>query len=63
MLHTTRMTMPDLPERPGHPSDTRQMVDVERGRTVDGAPVSNPAFLVALGVILAVVIALWLLLR
>jgi hypothetical protein len=62
MLHTIGMTMPDLgPERPGHPSDTRQMV--ERGRTESGAQVSNPAFLIALAVIVVVVVVLFLLLR
>lgn len=62
MLHTTRMTLPDLgPERPGQPSETRQMV--ERGRTENGAQVSNPAFLIALGVIVAGIVVFLLLSR
>jgi hypothetical protein len=54
MLHTWGMTMPDLPERPGQPSDTRQMV--ERGRTESGADVSGRVFVIAL-VVVAIVIA------
>jgi hypothetical protein len=48
------MTMPDLPERPGHASETRQMV--ERGRTEAGGNVSGRFFASAL-VVVAVVIA------
>lgn len=62
MLHTTVMTLPDLgPERPGQPSETRQMV--ERGRTENPAQVSNPAFLIALAVIVVGVVVFLLLLR
>lgn len=56
------MTLPDLgPERPGNASETRQMV--ERGRTETGAQVSTPAFFIALGVILAAIVAIALFLR
>jgi hypothetical protein len=62
MLHTHGMTLPDLgPERPGHPSETRQMG--ERGRTETGAQLSNPAFLIALAVIVVGVVVVLLLLR
>jgi hypothetical protein len=62
MLHTIRMTMPDIgQERPGQASETRQMV--ERGRTENGTKVSNPAFLIALGVIVVGIAVLALLLR
>lgn len=61
-MHTNGMTMPDLgPERPGQPSETRQMV--ERSRTESDADVSNPAFLIALGVIVALITVGILLLR
>jgi hypothetical protein len=50
------MTMPDLPERPGHASDTRQMV--ERGRTETGGDVSGRVFAIALVVIALVIAAL-----
>ena len=51
--------MPDLPERPGHASDTRQMV--ERGRTETGGDVTGRVFLIALVIIAAVIAALaWL---
>jgi hypothetical protein len=54
------MTIPDLPERPGQPSDTRQMV--ERGRTETGGDVSGRRFLIALVVVAAVIGALaWVL--
>ena len=62
MLHTCPMTMPDIPERPGQQaSETRQMV--ERGRTETSAQVSNPAFLIALAVIVAVIVAFALFVR
>lgn len=62
MLHTTAMTMPDLgSERPGEATETRQMV--ERSRTESGGEVSNPAFLIALGVIVAMFVVALLLLR
>ena len=62
MLHTSRMTLPDLgPERPGQPSETRQMV--ERSRTETGGDVSNPAFLIVLGVIVVGIVLAVLLLR
>lgn len=47
--------MPDLPERAGQASETRQMV--ERGRTEDGAEISGRAFVVAL-ILIALAIAL-----
>ena len=52
------MTLPDFgSERPGDPSDTRQLV--ERGRTETGAPnVSGRAFLIALVVVAAVIAVL-----
>ena len=53
--------MPDLPERAGQPSETRQMV--ERGRTEDGAEVSGRAFVVALIVIALAIALLSVLLR
>ena len=55
------MTVPDLgPERPGHASETREMV--ERMRTESGgATVSGRSFWIAFAVI-AVVIALFALL-
>ena len=63
MLHTTRMTLPDLgPERPGQASETREMVERRRA-TETGAEVSNPAFLIALGVIIALIVVFFLLLR
>ena len=56
------MTLPDLgPERPGNASETRQMV--ERGRTETGGQVSTPAFFIALGAILAAIVAIALFLR
>ena len=56
------MTLPDLgQERPGQASETRQMV--ERSRTETGGRVSNPAFLIALGVIVAGIVLGVLLLR
>jgi hypothetical protein len=56
------MTLPDLgPERPGQASETRQMV--ERSRTETGGQVSNPAFLIALAVIVAGIVLGVLLLR
>lgn len=56
------MTVPDFgSERPGDPSDTRQLV--ERGRTESGANVSGPAFLIAAAVIVAFIVALVLLSR
>lgn len=62
MLHTLGMTLPDLgPERPGNPSETRQMG--ERGRTETDAQVSNRLFFIALGVIVVGVIVFLLLLR
>ena len=64
MLHTTHMTMPDLgPERPGQASDTRQMVEHDRARTADIANVSNPAFLIALAVIVIGIVVVFLLAR
>ena len=63
MLHTTSMTLPDLgPERPGQASETREMVERRRA-TETGGEVSNPAFLIALGVILAAIVLVVLLLR
>lgn len=57
MLQTPGMTMPDLgPERPGQPSETREMV--ERGRTETGANVSGRAFVLALVLVVAVIAAL-----
>lgn len=57
------MTLPDLgPERPGHASETRQMVERRRA-TETGGEVSNPAFLIALGVIVVGVVIAVLLLR
>lgn len=47
--------MPDLPERAGQASETRQMV--ERGRTEGGAEISGRAFVVAL-ILIALAIAL-----
>jgi hypothetical protein len=57
------MTLPDLgSERPGDPSDTRQLV--ERGRTEPGAAnVSGRAFLIAFAVIVAFITLLVLLFR
>jgi hypothetical protein len=55
------MTMPDLPERPEHPSDTRQMV--ERGRTQTGGEVSTRQFFIALAAIALAIAGLALLLR
>jgi hypothetical protein len=63
MLHTTAMTLPDLgPERPGQASETREMVERRRA-TETGAEVSNQAFLIALGVIVAGIVLIALLLR
>lgn len=56
MLHTWGMTMPDLPERPGHASETRQMV--ERGRTETGGDVTGRVFVIALIVVALVIAAL-----
>lgn len=55
--------MPDFGlERPGDPSDTRQLV--ERGRThSDEANVSGRAFLIAFAVIAAFIVLLVLLFR
>lgn len=53
--------MPDLPERTGQASETRQMV--ERGRTETGAEVSGRAFVIALVVIAAAIAVLALVLR
>jgi hypothetical protein len=50
------MTMPDLPERPGHASETRQMV--ERGRTETGGEVSGRVFVIALVVVALAIAAL-----
>ena len=62
-MHTTGMTLPDLgPERPGQASETREMVDRRRA-TETGGEVSNPAFLIALGVIVVGIIVIILLLR
>lgn len=62
MLHTRAMTVPDLgPERPGDPSDTRQLV--ERGRTESGAHVGNGTFFIALSIVAAFIVVLVLLLR
>jgi len=62
MLHTWVMTVPDLgSERPGDPSDTRQLV--ERGRTETGAEVSGRAFLIAFAVIAAVIVGLILVMK
>jgi hypothetical protein len=56
------MTMPDLgPERPGQPSETRQMG--ERSRTETGTEISTPAFLIALGVIVVAIVVIFLLSR
>ena len=48
--------MPDLPERPGHASETRQMV--ERRRTETGGDVTGRMFVIALIVIALVIAAL-----
>jgi hypothetical protein len=62
VMHTNGMTLPDLgPERPGQASETRQMV--ERGRTETGGQLSNPAFLIALGIIVVGIVLGALLLR
>lgn len=62
MLHTWAMTMPDLgPERPGDPSETRQLV--ERGRTQTGAEVNGSAFVLGLVAVLLAIAGLVLLLR
>jgi len=53
--------MPDIPERPGQASETRQMV--ERGRTDMGAEVSSRTFWIALAAIAAAIIVFALLLR
>jgi hypothetical protein len=50
------MTMPDLPERSGQASETRQTV--ERGRTETGAEVSGRAFIMDLLAIATVVLPL-----
>jgi hypothetical protein len=55
------MTVPDLPERPGQASETREMV--ERGRTETGGEVSNPVFFIALVLIVAGIVLAALLLR
>jgi hypothetical protein len=55
------MTLPDLPERPGQASETRQMV--ERGRTETGGEVSNPVFFIALALIVAAIVLVAVLLR
>ena len=63
MLHTTDMTLPDLgPERPGQASETREMVDRRRA-TETGAEVSNPAFVIALAVIVVGIVVVFLLVR
>src|SRR3954453_12099120 len=52
--HSAVMTLPDLPERPGHASETRQMV--ERARTDAGANFGGTrTFLIALAVIAVVI--------
>ncbi|HEY5922285.1 MAG TPA: hypothetical protein VIV11_11470 [Kofleriaceae bacterium] len=57
------MTLPDLgPERPGQASETREMVDRRRA-TETGGEVSNPAFLIALGVIVIGIVVILLILR
>jgi hypothetical protein len=62
MLHATGMTLPDLgPERPGDPTETRQMV--ERGRTETGGGLSNQVFVIALAVIVVAIVIVMLLLR
>jgi hypothetical protein len=62
-MHTNGMTLPDLgPERPGQASETRQMVETRRA-TETGGEVSNPAFLIALGLIVALFVIAFLLLR
>ena len=53
--------MPDLPERVGQASETRQMV--ERGRTETGAEVSGRVFVIALVVIAAVIAVFALVVR
>jgi hypothetical protein len=66
MLHTTDMTLPDLgPERPGQPSDTRQMVEQDRARarTADVVQVSNPIFAIALAVIVIGIVVAFLIAR
>lgn len=62
-MHTNCMTLPDLgPERPGQASETREMVDRRRA-TETGGEVSNPAFLIALGVIVIGIVVILLILR
>jgi hypothetical protein len=63
MLHTTGMTMPDLgPERPGAPSETRQMVERNRMET-EQTRVSTPAFFIALGAIVLAILGIALIVR
>ena len=58
------MTMMDLgPERPGHPSDTRQMTEQGRARTHTDANVSGRKFWIAFVIIAAAIAAIALLLR
>jgi hypothetical protein len=56
--------MPDIPERPGHPSDTRQMVEAERQALLDRARVGgNWSFAIASSMIIVAIILAILLLR
>jgi hypothetical protein len=57
------MTMPDLPERPGHASDTREMVEAERQRILGNARVGNWSFVIAMAMIIVAIILAILLLR
>jgi hypothetical protein len=58
------MTMPDIPERPGHPSDTRQMVEAERQALLDRARVGGSwSFVIASSMIIVAIILAILLLR
>lgn len=64
LVHTERnaMTLPDLgPERPGHASETRQMV--ERARTETGHPMRGRSFVIAMIVIVLGIVGVALLIR
>ena len=62
--YTPGMTMIDLgPERPGHPSDTRQMGEQGRRPHPTDARVSGRAFWIVVLIIAIAFVAIWLLLR
>lgn len=62
--YTRHMTMMDLgPERPGHPSETRQMTEAGRAATHSTAHVSGRKFWLAFFIITLAIAGIGLLLR